>query len=311
MSCKTVLASKVSSSFRDQIKGDIKERSIRPKLVGFLANEDPAAIKYAEWTAKTCAETGVEFELRTVDKQDLEEKITEANEDKAVNGIMVYYPVFGGKQDLYIQNCVSEIKDVEGLGHKFVYNVYHNIRFMDEIETMKSIIPCTPLACVKILEYIGVYNSVIPYGNRLYGRTIAVVNRSEVVGRPLAAMLANDGAKVYSIDITGIQLFTRGTGIKLKAHKVEDISETVEEVIPKCDVVITGVPSANYKLSTSLLKDGVVAMNFASSKNFEEDVKTKASIFVPSVGKVTVAMLERNLLRLHDYQNNLTEKSKN
>lgn len=55
-------------------------------------------MKYAEWTAKTCAETGVEFELRKVSKMDLEEKITEANEDRLVNGIMVYYPVFGGKQ---------------------------------------------------------------------------------------------------------------------------------------------------------------------------------------------------------------------
>lgn len=45
---------------------------------------------------------------------------------------------------------MSAIKDVEGLGHKFVYNVYHNIRFMNETETMKSIIPCTPLACVKV-----------------------------------------------------------------------------------------------------------------------------------------------------------------
>jgi methylenetetrahydrofolate dehydrogenase (NAD+) len=123
-------------------------------------------------------------------------------------------------------------------------------------------------------------------------------------------MLSNDGAKVYSIDVTGIQLFTRGSGIHLSAHQVEDIDATLEQVIPQCDVVITGVPTPNYKLPTSLLKDGVIAMNFSSFKNFEEDVKTKASIFVPSVGKVTVAMLERNLLRLHDYQNNLTEKSK-
>ncbi|KAI9275912.1 hypothetical protein BDA99DRAFT_431481, partial [Phascolomyces articulosus] len=280
----------------------------QPKLVGFLANDDPAAKKYAEWTAKTCAETGCGFELRKVDKQDLEEKITEANEDKAVNGIMVYYPVFGGKQDAYLQNCVSELKDVEGLCHKFVHNVYHNVRFMDEEETMKCIIPCTPLAIVKILEYIGVYNTVITYGNRLYGRTITVVNRSEIVGRPLAAMLANDGAKVFSVDVNGIQVFTRGDGIKLKAHKVEDIDTTLEQVVAQSDVVITGVPSPNYKLPTKLLRDGVVAINFSSSKNFEDDVKTKASIFVPSVGKVTVAMLERNLLRLTDYQNDIREK---
>lgn len=83
---------------RNQIKEDIKERNIRPRLVGFLANEDPAAKKYSEWTAKTCAETGVDFELRKVNKNELEDKITEANEDQTVHGIMVYYPVFGNKQ---------------------------------------------------------------------------------------------------------------------------------------------------------------------------------------------------------------------
>jgi methylenetetrahydrofolate dehydrogenase (NAD+) len=152
------------------------------------------------------------------------------------------------------------------------------------------------------MEYIGVYNTVLPYGNRLYGRTITVINRSEIVGRPLAAMLANDGAKVYSVDVTGVQAFTRGTGIKLQAHKVEDTDLTLEQVVPQSDVVITGVPSPNYKLPSKLLKDGVIAINFSSFANFEDDVKHHASIFVPSVGKVTVAMLERNLFRLHDYQ---------
>jgi methylenetetrahydrofolate dehydrogenase (NAD+) len=51
-----------------------------------------------------------------------------------------------------------------------------------------------------------------------------------------------------------------------------------------------------------MLKDGVVAVNFSSHKNMDDSVKQKASIFVPSVGKVTVAMLQRNLLRLFQYQ---------
>lgn len=83
---------------REELKNTIKARNIRPKLVGFLANEDPAAAKYAEWTAKTCAETGVEFELRTCARNDLENKIVEANQDAGVHGIMVYYPVFGDRQ---------------------------------------------------------------------------------------------------------------------------------------------------------------------------------------------------------------------
>ncbi|CAH1759775.1 4516_t:CDS:2 [Entrophospora sp. SA101] len=277
-------------------------REIHPKLVGFLANDDPSAIKYAEATAKTCEETGVIFELRKCNRETLEENVVEANEDDTIHGIMIYYPVFGDRQDQYLQNVVSPSKDVEGLCHKYVYNMYHNIRYLDKLQTKKCIIPCTPLAIVKVLEYIGVYNSVLPYGNRLHGRVITVINRSEIVGRPLAALLANDGAKVYSIDINNILEFHRGTGLKLKKHEVHETNLKLEDVVPISDVVVTGVPTSTYKLPTNLLRDGAIAINFSSFKNFDDNVKEKASIFVPAIGKVTIAMLERNLLRLYDYQ---------
>ncbi|OZJ06225.1 hypothetical protein BZG36_00764 [Bifiguratus adelaidae] len=285
-SCKVVLASTVAASFRHEIKNNISTRSIPPKLVAFLANADPAATKYAESTARTCKESGVNFDLRRVDRQELEDRIVEANNDPEVHGIMVYYPVFGDRQDQYMQNVVDPSKDVEGLCHRFVYNMYHNIRWMDKEGTKKCIIPCTPLAVVKILEFIGVYNSVLPYGNRLYGRTITILNRSEVVGRPLAALLANDGAKVYSIDVNGVQEFHRGVGLKLRKHEVIDTSVTREEAIGKGDVVITGVPTESFKLPTDQLKEGVVAINFSTYKNFEEDVKSRAS---------ALASLSRNL----------------
>lgn len=56
-----------------------------PLLVGFLANDDPAAIKYAQWTAQSLQADGLRFEIRTVDKLDLEKSIAEANEDPAGN----------------------------------------------------------------------------------------------------------------------------------------------------------------------------------------------------------------------------------
>eukprot|EP00128_Syssomonas_multiformis_P005165 Colp12_sorted_trinity150504_noHs@1913 len=299
---KVVLANAVAESFRAEIKAAIEQKNLQPLLVGFLANSDPAAKKYAEWTAKTCAETGVKFELREVNRNDLEEKIIEANEDEVVHGIIVYYPVFGHTQDQYIQNCVNPLKDVEGLCHTFRYNLYHNKRFLDKDQTQKCILPCTPLAMVKILEYIHVYNRIIEEGNRLHGRTITIVNRSEVVGRPLAALLSNDGARVYSVDVTGVQLFHRGPGIKLGRHEVEDTQLTAEEAVRQSDVVITGVPTQGYKLPSAWVRDGAVCINFSTFKNFEDDIKEKASIYVPSVGKVTVCMLERNLVRLCQYQ---------
>ncbi|CAG8538853.1 337_t:CDS:2, partial [Scutellospora calospora] len=220
MSCKTVFAGEISAGYREEIKTTINTKGIHPKLVGFLANQDPAAFKYAEATAKTCAETGVVFELKKCNREDLEDEIVKANEDENINGIMVYYPVFGDRQDQYLQNVVDSSKDVEGLCHKYIYNMYHNIRFLDKAQTKKCIIPCTPLAIIKVMEYIRVYNPIITYGNRLHGRIITIVNRSEIVGRPLAALLANDGGKVYSVDINGIQEFNRGTGLRLKKHEV-------------------------------------------------------------------------------------------
>ncbi|KAJ3283185.1 hypothetical protein HK104_010518 [Borealophlyctis nickersoniae] len=304
MPAKEVDAAEVAAPFVAELKTQIASLTgPAPLLVGFLANDDNAARKYAKWTAKTCRDTGVRFELRECQRTELEDKIVEANEDENVHGIMVYYPVFGGSQDQYLQNTVSVAKDVEGLCHKYRYNMYHNIRFLDKEETRKCIIPCTPLAMIKILEYVGVYNAILPYGNRLHGRVITVINRSEVVGRPLAALLANDGAKVFSVDENGILEFHRGKGLELKKHDVFESKATLEEALAFSDVVITGVPVKEYRVNTNHLKEGVVAINFSQYKNFdEEEIKQKASIFVSSVGKVTVCMLERNLLRLHEYQ---------
>lgn len=57
--------------------------------VGFLANDDPAAKQYAEWTERSCKQTGINFLLKHVKRTDLEENIIQANTDNSVHGIMV------------------------------------------------------------------------------------------------------------------------------------------------------------------------------------------------------------------------------
>jgi methylenetetrahydrofolate dehydrogenase (NAD+) len=300
---RTILASNIAKPYLQEVEDGVKSLGRSPKLVGFLANDDPAAKTYADWTGKTSESLGFTYEMRVVGKDDLEEAIIEANEDDDVDGIMVYFPVFGNRQDQYLQQVVSMDKDVEGLNHKFIQNMYHNTRFLDAEEKQKSILPCTPLAIVKILEFLGVYNNLLAYGNRLYGKQVLIVNRSEIVGRPLAALLANDGATVFSADIDNIQKFTRGEGLHLSRHKVEDVDISLEEAAQNADVIITGVPSASYKFPKDLVKDGAVCVNFSSERNFNADVKEKASLYVPMTGKVTIAMLLRNLLRLINNKN--------
>lgn len=107
----------------------------------------------------------------------------------------------------------------------------------------------------------------LPYGDRLYGHTITVINRSEVVGRPLAALLANDGASVYSVDINNVQQFSRGEGLRKPRHESHVIPGwTMEDCLPLSDVVISGVPGEKFKVPVSLLKHGAICINFSSEK---------------------------------------------
>ncbi|KAK8168467.1 hypothetical protein IWX90DRAFT_108722 [Phyllosticta citrichinensis] len=297
--CKVILAAGIAKKLLAEVQEGLKTLNRQPLLVGFLASSDPASRVYADFTGKTARENGFQYELREVNREDLEDAILHANADAKVDGIMVYYPIFGARQDQYLQQVVDVNKDVEGLTHKYVSNMYRNVRFLDDAQQCKSILPCTPLAVVKILEHLQIYNPILPYGNRLHGRTITVINRSEVVGRPLAALLANDGARVYSKDVDDVQLYHRGEGLRKRKHEVEDKPGWgLEEILPLSDVVISGVPGDKFKVPVHLLREGAVCINFSSEKNFSPEVKEKASIYVPAIGKCTIAVLLRNLVRM-------------
>lgn len=131
-------------------------------------------------------------------------------------------------------------------------------------------------------------------GNHLAGVDITVINRSDIVGRPLAALLANDGADVYSVDIDSLYLFRRG--------KLIQTEETPASACKKSRVIITGVPVKSYKLPIDWVSPNTVVINVASFKNVDEDalLQIPGVQYVPLVGKVTVAMLQRNLLRLYE-----------
>lgn len=209
-----------------------------------MANKDPAAIKYAEWTGKACQADGLRYELRIIDDPlDVEAALLNANDDPRVHGIIIYYPIFGqeesfsgASQDDYLRDSVSFKRDVEGLCHTYRFNLYRNIRFLDyPINTQKCLLPCTALSVVKILEKCpGCYDPSKPLGKHTEGRTITVINRSEIVGRPLAAMLANDGADVFSVDINSIYRFSGGRLCKCEDETPESCVRKVRRTLISC-----------------------------------------------------------------------------
>lgn len=296
----------IAESFREEVRLKLKYLKSNgiaaPLLVGILANSDPSAIQYSEWTRKTLESDGFRYELRTLsDPIDVERELTRANDDPDVHGIIVYYPIFGQvesfsgtNQDDYLRDSISCEKDVEGLCHSYRTNLYRNVRFLDyPMNTKQCLLPCTALSVVKILERLC-YNQELPAGRKMEGTNVTIINRSEIVGRPLAAMLANDGAVVYSIDINKIYIFRDG--------RLHPCADTVEECVRRSQVVITGVPTKNYKLPSEWIQEGTTVVNVSSYKNVnpEELLQIPNVKYVHQVGKVTVAMLERNLMRLFD-----------
>lgn len=283
-------------SFRAELREEIAALPEPLTLVGFLAEGHGPSATYAEYTRKGCEDVGIRFDLRAVRPDAAEDAVRAASADPSVHGILVYYPVAGASADCWLREIVDPRKDIEGLHSFWARLLYENRRFIDDERRKKAILPCTPLAIMKLLDAAGASQ---PGRERpLAWVRACVFNRSEVVGYPLAAMMANDGAEVVSFDVDGPLLFVPGEG--RGAHDVRHTSITRAEALARADVVITGVPSRAFPLVEAReLRDGAICLNFSTLKNFADDVAAKAAVFVPRVGPMTVTMALRNTLRLY------------
>ena len=222
----------IASNFRQTVKAEITRNKFDIRIIGFLVSDDPASEVYANYTKEACRDVGIQFHLNKITHEHIAQQMENANRDKEVHGIFVYYPIYGDKRDDQIKDRISHTKDVEGLSSYWMDKLYANQRFDDPEKTKKCVLPCTPLAIIKLLEQTSVYD---PQGLPFDLQTIAVFNRSEVVGRPLAYMLANDGARVYSFDVNG--------GLVVHHRNKDEAEISREQALRESDIVITGVPS--------------------------------------------------------------------
>ena len=219
----------------------------------------------------------------------------------------VYYK----SMDDYFRDLVACSKDVEGYCRKGLLiqrseNVgkhdtrEENLEHIVRAEELGPIYPCTALAVYNILKSFHLSNqsplTVDTDGRKLFDNiTITIINRSEVLGLPLAIMLSNQGATVYSINIDSIWQF-------LPSGKVrrEHSTTTVEQCVKRSSVIVSGVPSNTFKVPNQWIPKNATVINVAAETNFDEEICDETGItYVPHVGRVTVAALEYNLMSLH------------
>jgi len=278
--------SNISTRYVEESKAAVRALGENIHIVGFIASDDKPSVAYANATRRTFEKAGFNYELRRVQRLALEDEIHRANDDPQVHGIFIYFPIFNNQEDNYLRNLVHYTKDIEAGSSYWTRKMSANDRrAVQGSDDRKALVPSTPLAIVKIIDDIGEYH--------LEGRKVAIFNRSEVIGRPLAVMLSNDGAEVISFDINGPLEFVDG--------RPQEIDTDRTAALADADIVVTGVPSAAFpRITAAELKSDAICINFSSIPNYETDVADHVRIFVPRVGPMTVAMCMRNTIRLFE-----------
>ncbi len=280
----------LARQYLDEVSQSLADLATHPRVIGLIATRDKPSMTYAIKARQLFNEVGFSYELREHRPDELEGAILRANDDPEIHGIFVYFPVFRNGQDTRLRNLVHYTKDIEAGSEYWTSKLYTNDRLASSGDrNKKALLPCTPLAIVKILAALGEYGS----GEKpMAGRTVTIFNRSEIIGRPLAMMLSNDGAAVYSFDDQGPLRF-----IEARPRAV-DIGR--REALAAADIVISGVPNPGFALiQPAEVQASAVCVNFASIRNYDPDICQHARMFVPRVGPMTLAMCMRNTIRLY------------
>ena len=282
----------IAKKYLQRLKESVTRLERNMQVVGFIASDDPPSVSYANATRRVFTDAGFNYDLRHVKRLELEAEIIKANADEDVHGIFIYFPVFSNQEDDYLRNLVHYTKDIEAGSLYWTRKLDTNDRSATDKDTnKKALIPCTPLAIVKVLDDIGEYgDGDLP----LTGKKITIFNRSEVIGRPLAIMMSNDGAMVLSFDEHG--------PLEFKAGAPKETSLDRSSALAQSDIIITGVPGSDFELvKPEEVPGDAVCINFSSEQNFTEDVKSHVRAFIPRVGPMTVAMCMRNTIRLFEH----------
>ncbi len=162
---------------------DLKKENKTPKLAIVRLGENPGDISYEKSLIKNCTAIGIESEVfeRSLDitTEDLVGLLEELNNDDNISGILVFRPLPKHIDEDLIKNTISPKKDVDCM-HPL------NLELIFEGD-MSGFVPCTPKSAMEILDF---------YKVDLEGKDVVVVNRSMVVGKPLAMMLLNKNATV-------------------------------------------------------------------------------------------------------------------
>ena len=266
----------IAQAVKDRVKkatDELKTEGINPCLATVLIGSNAASATYVKNKHKACEEVGIttkDHKLNeSVTQQELNNIIDELNADVSVHGILVQLPLPKHLNEFATTSRILPIKDVDGL-------TPHNAGLL----AMKKaiLVACTPSGVMEMFDYHNI---------ELEGKNIVLINRSNLVGKPLYHLLLEKNATVIT------------------CHSK---TKNIEQFCQSADIIITAVGDrTKFTLTPEMIKEEAIVIDVAISRFVEhlvgdcdyEKIIEKASFATPvpgGVGPMTVAMLLKNTI---------------
>lgn len=263
----------VSQHIKQTIRNEVSalaNKGIKPCLATVLVGNNQASATYVKNKQIAASSVGIltrDFKLpENISQEELVKTINELNHDENVHGILIQLPL-PNQIETSITNMVNHEKDVDGL-------TSYNLGLL--LEGTPKLVPCTPLGILELLDY---------YNINVKGIDVAIINRSNLVGKPLGILLMNRDATVTFF---------------------HSKSKGMEDKLKNFDCIITAVGDRQkFTLTSNMVKDGAIIFDVGISRingKIQGDVDFKsvserASYITPvpgGVGPMTVTMLLKN-----------------
>ena len=283
MSCELINGNSIAAELYGEIKTRIeklKEQGHSLCLAFVLIGNDPASEVYVRMKDKKCAELGIAsttFRLPydTTEKQ-LLRKIDELNRDSNIHGMLVQLPLPKHINEDNIINAIDPMKDVD---------CFHPQNVGRMLIGNPIFLPATPA---------GIQQMLIRSKIETAGKHVVIVGRSNIVGKPLAAMLMQ-----------------RGSGADSTVTVVHSMTKRLKEITSQADILVAAVGKPRF-ITADMVKDGAVVIDVGTNEIADptapkgkrlvgdvdtESVMEKASMITPvpgGVGPMTICMLMSN-----------------
>lgn len=269
----------IAAQIQQELKDEIYKERFVPRLDVVLVGNDPASQVYVQKKYEACHKVGISSVIHHLDgtQDELYDKIEELNHCGLTHGILVQLPLPGFDTN-EVFNAIHPFKDVD---------VFHPTNVGLLVQGRPRFQPCTPHGIQVMLNRSGI---------SVKGKHVVVINRSNIVGKPLSSMLIQDNDEFANATVTVCHNSTP--------------PEQLASITRMADIVVVAVGIPNF-LKADMLRPGAVVVDVGTTKvagkllgDADPTVWEVASYVTPvpgGVGPMTVAMLLVNTLQAARY----------